>query len=174
MILASPYTQTFWNEYQINQYRSDYHIVFDNVITGNLDIDRLALSLHQLIDHYILLNSHLVFNQGRLFWQKNNTIVPLIELNNGQKVIEKFIEQPFFLDKGSLYRFGIVSLDHNQYRFIAILHHALIDGSHMDDFIALVTHGYNNSSAPKANAEDQISILNATHQKQHHYVAALN
>ena len=174
MILASPYTQIFWNEYQINQLRSDYHIVFDNVITGKLDIDRLALSLHQLIDHYILLNSHLVFNQGRLFWQQNNTIVPLIELNNDQKVIEKFIDQPFFLDKGPLYRFGIVSLDHNQYRFIAIFHHALIDGTHIDRFITLVTDGYNNSSVPKANVEDQISILNATHQKQHDYVAALN
>ena len=173
MILASPYTQIFWNEYQINQHRSDYHIVFDNVI-GKLDIDRLALSLHQLIEHYILLNSHLVFNQGRLFWQQNNTIVPLIELNNEQKVIEKFIDQPFFLDKGPLYRFGIVSLDHNQYRFIAIFHHALIDGTHIDRFITLVTHGYNNSSVPKANVEDQISILNAIHQKQHDYVAALN
>ena len=173
MILASPYTQIFWNEYQINQHRFDYNLVFDNFIEGALDIALLSASLNKLVGDYILLDSHLVCNKGSLFWQKNDSITPLIHLDNDEQVIQKFVQQPFCLDKGPLYRFGFLPLTHNQYRFVMVLHHALMDGGHVDHFIALVCEGYNNPSISKSNLEAQISALNAMHQKQHHYVNAL-
>ena len=173
MILASPYTQIFWNEYQINQHRFDYNLVFDNFIEGALDIALLSASLNQLIADYILLDSHLACNKGSLFWQKNDSITPLTHLDNDQQAIQKFVQQPFSLDKGPLYRFGVLPLSHNQYRLVMVLHHALMDGGHVDHFTALVCEGYNNPSISTAHLEAQVSALKAMHQKQHHYVDAL-
>ena len=111
MTISSPYTQLFWNEYQINPDRCDYNIVFDNTISGLLDINKLSSCLSRMVNDYVLLNSHLCFDQGHLYWKKNDVIIPLTCIDNHPKTIAEFISKTFHLEKGPLYRFGIVLLD---------------------------------------------------------------
>ena len=171
MILASPYTQLFWNEYQKDKNRYDYNLVFDNCLSGCLDSERLSSCLDKLVNDYTLLNSHLSLDQGDLYWKQNDSIISLTNISNNAKAITQFIDRPFHLDKEPLYRFGIVSVDKDKHRFIVVMHHALLDGNHFDQFVALLSEYYNNALPPKT--DDNPSHLNDVHQKQHNEISCL-
>ena len=68
---VSPYTKLFWNEYQLNPQRSDYNIIFDQRITGNLNVDKLSSCLEELISDHCILDSHINEVDNNLYWQKN-------------------------------------------------------------------------------------------------------
>ena len=47
-IPLSPYSKSFWIEYQINPKRSDYNMVLDQTLSGDLDISRLRQIMEPL------------------------------------------------------------------------------------------------------------------------------
>ena len=142
-IIASPYTRLFWNEYLLDPTRHDYNIVFDQTITGPLDIERLSRALTQLVSDHLLINSHLIEINEHLYWQTNESIEPLQVFEDTQSEND-FVKQPFQLDEGPLYRFGLFKHPNqaNTYDLIIVLHHALIDGTKHNAFIHLVSNYY--------------------------------
>jgi len=171
LILASPYIHLFWSEYQINPSRCDYNIVFDYDISGALNVDLLNDSLQRLVSDKVLINSHLEYIENKLFWKKNNKIISLENLKNNNFCIKSFVEKPFIIDKNPLYRFALVNCGSNCYRFIIVLHHALIDANQFNDFIDLISDYYNQVSIPVY--EDSIKNLSETHQLQVNYIDSL-
>jgi amino acid adenylation domain-containing protein/non-ribosomal peptide synthase protein (TIGR01720 family) len=162
LIKTSPYTKLFWVEYQLDPSRNDYNIVFDQTISGNLDIDRLKKALNHLVKDHLLLNSHLVAdNEGELYWQENNSVNDLQLFDRGQNQ-KAFIEEPFDLENGSLYRFGLFELGENKYDVIMVLHHAVIDGNSVLEFIDLVSRYYNgyNETINLIDQKTQLANLN--------------
>jgi amino acid adenylation domain-containing protein/thioester reductase-like protein len=141
LIKASPYTRFFWTEYQLNSRRNDYNIVFDQRISGNLDIKKLSESLEMVVIYLPLFDSHLISINDILYWEKNlaTSKLEFFENTNDEK---EFAEKSFNLKTGPLYRFGIFKISENKYNFIIVLHHAIIDSSSFDKFLYLISIFY--------------------------------
>lgn len=147
LIEASPYTKLFWIEYQIDPSRHDYNIVFDQTISGPLDVKQLEKSLQCFVGDHLLVNSHLIENERGLFWEQNPNIAVLEYFRSG-KTQTKFVANPFQLETGPLYRFGLFKGARNTYDFIAVFHHAVLDGNDFDAFINSLSTYYNNVQTP--------------------------
>ncbi|WP_242438572.1 condensation domain-containing protein [Coxiella burnetii] len=135
-IVASPYVQAFWIEYQRNPLRYDYNMVADQTVIGDLDIEQLRQAGIRCVKEHVLLNSHLVEQNGQLYWEENTEIYPL-EIYDGDEKELEFVLRPFDLEKGPLYRFGIFKRGLKTFDWIGIFHHALIDGRDYPDFVKL-------------------------------------
>ncbi|EET20108.1 conserved hypothetical protein, partial [Francisella philomiragia subsp. philomiragia ATCC 25015] len=142
MIIANNYTRLFWNEYQIDPSRSDYNIIFDQTISGDLDIARLSNALTRVIKNNVILNSHLVEIESKLYWQQNQIIKELEVFDNTDNQYD-YVSKAFLLDTDPLYRFGLFKRGDGKYDLIMVLHHAIIDGSVFDEFITTVGDYYN-------------------------------
>lgn len=81
--LLSPYSKIFYNEWKVDKNRSDYNIVFDQTLEGELNTKKLEQTIVRFISDYLLFNSHVVENQeGNLCWGKNDRIFKLEYLRN--------------------------------------------------------------------------------------------
>ena len=156
-VKLSPYHKTFYYEWIINPKRTDYHIVIDQIVTGNLDIKRLETALEQLIIEFTLMNSHIVNENDELYWIKNDKINNLIyiETNNYDNQLHKYIEEPFDLEKGPLYRFYLFKNGLENYRLLIIGHHIIFDGSSGLEFYNTVTNFYNNKIISNIDSIDE-------------------
>ncbi|MBX9599012.1 MAG: AMP-binding protein [Burkholderiales bacterium] len=163
-IKASPYTRLFWTEYQLNPQRNDYNIVFDQHIVGDLDVLRLKEVLYSLVSKHILLNSHLFEEDDELYWRYNSSVCELEIFENNQNE-QDFIEKPFNLETGALYRFGLFKLAENDYDLILVFHHALIDGNSFEELIALISSNYANNDSIFDALETQADKISALQQE---------
>ncbi|MDD9335736.1 MAG: hypothetical protein PV347_06995 [Rickettsiaceae bacterium] len=104
-VLLSPYTRIFYTEWKLDQNRSDYNIVFDQNLNGNIDILRLNNAIKRFISDYVILNSHIEDKNEELYWVKNNKIygVEFFEKKLSSKDIFAYIQKPFNLEEGPLF-----------------------------------------------------------------------
>ncbi|QIV96010.1 amino acid adenylation domain-containing protein [Allofrancisella inopinata] len=156
MIKASPYTNLFWNEFQLDPDRSDYNIVFDQRISGSLDIENLNLSLQKLISEHFILNSHLVQKDEDIFWEENEFINEL-EIYGYSDIdrIKEWVSKPFNIEKEPLYRFGLFKVSKNEYDLVLVFHHVLIGGNLFDEVIDKISKYYNSNNSKSFFIEDQ-------------------
>ena len=130
-LILSPYSRIFYNEWKLDPNRSDYNIVFDQEFEGQIDIVKLNYAIKQLITDYVICNSHITEDNEELYWVKNNEVSGLEYFKHKltKSDILSYVQRPFDLEIGPLYRFGLIKNSNNRYRFIAVLHHIIIDGS---------------------------------------------
>lgn len=147
-ILISPYSRTFYNEWKINPKRSDYNIVFDQNLEGSLDLERLNRAFKRFVSDHIILNSYIENQDEELYWVPNKTIYGLEYCKEPlkSKDLLTFIASPFDLENGPLYRLKIVKLSPRLYRLVIVLHHIVIDGLSVDQFIQELSSYYNDES----------------------------
>lgn len=139
----SAYHKIFYYEWKINPFSSNYHIVFDQILSCQLDIEKLQNALNRFIADHLLLNSHVENIENELYWIRNETIEPLVCIQKlSSKKLYSNIAAPFDLEKGPLYRFKLIR-EKESYRFIIILHHIIIDGNAFDDFLSETSNYYN-------------------------------
>jgi len=143
---ASPYTQLFWIEYCLDPSRTDYNLVFDQTIHGELSRTQLSLALCNMIQDHILFNSHLIEEDSQLFWQTNAEIALLEEMDDTEDNRLSFVNKPFHLTEGPLYRFGLFKKNQQESRFIVVVHHALMDGRAFVAFTDLVSQYYHHTA----------------------------
>ena len=161
-IKASPYTSLFFIEYQLSTTRNDYHIVFDQVIKGELDTTKLQKGLTRFIQEHIIFNSHLIEKEDGLYWEKNQKIYPL-EIFNTTENQASFIKKPFDLTQGPLYRFGLFKVNELKYEIILVLHHAIIDGRNYNNFLERISNYYNNDKFTVGSSQTQIRNITLTY-----------
>lgn len=161
----SPYHKIFYYEWMLDPLSSKYNIVFDQNLSASLDGKRLQNALHRLISDYLILNSHVVHIDDKLSWVVNNEIIELeiFEAPCSQEQIFNYVSAPFEIESNALYRFAIFTESDGSYRFIAVLHHLLIDGNSFDAFINEISNYYN-SPAYKTNLSllEQRNLLEST------------
>ncbi|MEM9244002.1 MAG: condensation domain-containing protein, partial [Pseudomonadota bacterium] len=150
----SPYTRLFWTEYQLDPLRADYNIVFDQTITGGLDLVQLNRAVHKFVHDHILMNSHLIEEGEKLYWIKNASILEL-QIFNSCKGQADFVKQPFRLEQGPLYRFGVFKKSEQVHIFIIVFHHVLIDGLSFDYFIDQFSRYYNGMAVQKIRDQEK-------------------
>src|SRR3990167_790879 len=96
-IPLSPYSRIFHTEWKLDPSRTDYNIVFDNDIEGNINIALLNTAIKRIITDYIILNSHVREQLESLFWVQNENIGELEYFKNklSDKDIISYIQKPF-------------------------------------------------------------------------------
>jgi len=152
-IKASPYTYLFFNEFKLDPLRTDYNIVFHQVIFGLLDIDKLNRTLCRLVKENILFGCHLIEIDKILYWTPNQDECRLAIFDAKNKDV--FVDEPFDLTSGPLYRFGLFKFNDTHYELILVIHHALIDGRDYDEFLYWIESQYNNEKMTSCDVKIQ-------------------
>ncbi|WP_186648487.1 non-ribosomal peptide synthetase [Fluviispira vulneris] len=126
----TPYQKTFYIEWKLNPNRSDYHMINDHNLIGNISIDRLNNALKKMVNELLIFNSHIEEIENEYFWIKNEKTIELIYFDNSYNIdeIKNFIEKPFNLENGPLFRYGLFKINSSTHRFIFVIHHAIVDG----------------------------------------------
>ncbi|MEE4410184.1 MULTISPECIES: non-ribosomal peptide synthetase [unclassified Serratia (in: enterobacteria)] len=156
VIFASPYTQTFWNEYVLNPQSCEYNLVLDQTIEGDLDINRLRVAVEELSRNYLLFHHVLDDKYPQLRWVKTTKNITL-EIIAADCDVSTLINTPFDLREGPLCRFYLMELAPQRYNFITVVHHVLIDGLAGQEFYNIISTYYNNPKAtelPAGNIDD--------------------
>ncbi|HLX53193.1 MAG TPA: condensation domain-containing protein, partial [Aquella sp.] len=146
-IRLSPYHEIFYNEWKLDPSSSKYNIVFDQIISSELDITCLKTALNKFISEYLLFNSHVLEIDGEPYWVKNSDKNQLELFNDSYTYsqIFKYVSQPFYLNSGPLYRFAVFKEGNGNYRLVFVLHHLIIDGNGFDTFISHISSYYNST-----------------------------
>ncbi|MHB9147483.1 MAG: condensation domain-containing protein, partial [Candidatus Amoebophilus sp.] len=146
-LLLAPYSKIHYYKWKLEHHRSDYYLVIDQELSGNLDIPRLAQAAQRFIIDHVLFNSHVAEQEGNLYWVENPKVAELAhfeELTDNSAIITH-IQQPFNLAQGPLYRFSLIKKGDNLYRFIVVLHRILLDQSDISYFIQAFSKYYNDA-----------------------------
>jgi hypothetical protein len=144
--LLSPYGKIFYRGWETDPGRSDYNIIYDQDLLGELDITKLAQATTRFIAEHVILHSHIETQGGELRWVQNTQVADLEYFANDLSDKESFayLQKPFDLTQGPLYRFALIKRSYNTYRFIIILHHLVVDGSSADYVVEELSKYYNN------------------------------
>ncbi len=157
MIKASPYVSLFYREWLLDPERTDYHLVFDQSISGVLDLKALEKSLDYFLSQHVLFRSHLIeknadssdssnsAGSANLYWQENqkNSALELYDFSKLEEMIKTYLFSPFDLEKGPLYRFCVFSsTDQQEHRLFLIIHHVLLSGLLFKPFIQTISQIY--------------------------------
>ncbi len=172
-IPLSPYSKVFWVEHQLDPLRIDYHMLFDHELVGNVDIEQLDHALQRYFQDHVLLNSHIVSLSGDLFWELNEHVFPMSFFDTLDQ-LENFIQQPFDLEQGPLYRYGLMKTVEESYRLVIVLHHVVIDGRAVDALMSQCSRYYNTSPIPSVSLKAQHQSIVQTNQAYQHQVDALD
>lgn len=164
-IKLSPYHKIFYNEWKLAPSSNKYNIVFDQTISNTLDLYRLKTALNKFIAEHLLLNSHVIEIDDEPYWVKNHDISQLEFFNNvyTNTQIFTYVSHPFNLNTEPLYRFAVFKDANDNYRFVAVLHHLIIDGNYFDTFISNISNYYNSTEySSKISLSEQLKLNIAT------------
>lgn len=127
----TPYQSIFYREWLQNPLRSDYNVVMDNIVVGELNCERKKETLLKL------LNEHLIFrftveNRESSFYEKKKDETKEIIIyhphNLSNDEIKEIISEPFNLEKDIFFRLHIIKLREQKYRIICVLPPWVSDG----------------------------------------------
>ncbi|WP_370901397.1 amino acid adenylation domain-containing protein, partial [Chryseobacterium gossypii] len=150
LMKLTPYQSIFFNEWMLNPSRSDYNIIFDQSMSGFIDIQRLNKSLVRFVNDHLLLNSNVSAQSGELYWKRrpllseNDQILTFIPQEPSPEEVLKLALQPFDLEKEQLARFYAIQLKNGGYRIIHIFSHILVDGLSANSIYTELSTYYNN------------------------------
>ena len=115
-ILLSPYINVFYTKWKLAPNRSDHNVVFSQEFEDEIDILKLNKAIKRFISDYVILNSHIKKQNEELYWVKNHKVYELEYLKS--KLIDKdillYVQKPFNLESGPLYRFGLIKNHNNK------------------------------------------------------------
>lgn len=163
-IKLSPYAKTFYNEWLLAPDSRRYNLAIDQTFYGNLDVEKLRTALKKYVSDHLLLNSHVQDINGEPYWVINDHIDEL-EYSDSPVVSSEllnYVGRSFDLYYGPLYRFKLIRVDGDTYRFIAVMHHLLMDGSALLDtgvFEAISKYYNDGKYAAKYSIDDQIKLI---------------
>jgi hypothetical protein len=148
LISLSPYSRQYyyqWKEFPNNIHN---HILSDQYLNGSFDINLFVQSMKRLVEDSLILNSHVDDSANGLVWAKNPSVCSVDYfsevLNNGELLT--YISKPFHMERGPLYRFGVIRYSDNKHRLLLIFHHAILNGLAAYNLQHEITNYYNNQN----------------------------
>lgn len=164
LIKLSPYHEIFYNEWKLNPQRSDYSIVFDNEMQGELDPVRLDQALCRLSADYFLLQSSVKEIGGIYYWvTRPNKHIKLdyFDMPLSDHQLLAYVNTPFDLTADALLRVALVKLADKHFRFVIVMHHLIMDGAKADFMTEAIPRYYNDETYRfKISIEEQCRRLN--------------
>ncbi len=130
----TPYQRIFYNEWLLNPLSSDYNLVIDNVLTGDLDIDRHNKSLIRFVNENLLISSNVAEKDGKLYWAQRtpiadtDTLIKYYPDGLSEEELLADVVKPFDLENELLVRFYVIKQGAQSFRCIYIFQHILGDG----------------------------------------------
>jgi surfactin family lipopeptide synthetase A len=162
-IRLSPHHKIFYLEWLIMPENAYYNMLIDQMIYGNLDVERLKGAIRRYVSDHVLINSHVKLIGDEPYWVKNSNIDSLdySSLPATDSEILDFVNKSFNLYNGTLYRFKLIRLCDNQYRLITVFHHLVIDAlSGNDGFMRALSNYYNDKNyTTKYSINSQIDLI---------------
>ncbi|MFL9919753.1 amino acid adenylation domain-containing protein [Paraburkholderia fungorum] len=158
-IKCSPYSLLFWNEFKMSPESCSYNIVVDQTIIGPLDIPHLENAIDGFIADHILFDSHLLDEDGQIYWVKNHRSGRL-NYFSGIDEQQQFIRQTFDVEHGPLYRFALFETGKDEYELIIVLHHLIIDGPSLNQFLHGIEARYNRTATSRPLEAKEIADIN--------------
>lgn len=146
----SPYSVVFYHEWKLNSQRSDYNIVFDQTVSGELDRKQLSFALNQMIQDYFLLHSKVEEEDEKYCWHPVSNLTLELDYFStppSETVLLHYVQKPFDLRSPPFLRCALIEVKKNHFRLIMVLHHILIDGGKCDFFIDRLSQYYNQDHA---------------------------
>ena len=146
MIKLSPYHEMFYNEWKLSPARSDYNIVFDNDLSGEIEVDRLDKAVKRLFESYFLLHSGIVEKDNGCYWvaKKSSSItVDFFDSRRSETELLAYVTAPFDLATGPFFRICLIKLTDAHFRLIIVCHHIIMDGGKIDFIFEQIPRYYN-------------------------------
>jgi amino acid adenylation domain-containing protein/non-ribosomal peptide synthase protein (TIGR01720 family) len=146
-ISLTPYQLIFYYEWLQNPQRSDYNIVIDNDISGEIDLDRFNDSFKKIANEHFILR-HNVSNQAEgIYWRPRepaDEIVVYHPKKLSDQQIYELISAPFDLERDRFMRVHLIKLEEKSYRMIFIFPHIVVDGVSTEEIWRKFRQNYNN------------------------------
>jgi len=149
--ILTDYQATFYNEWLQDPTRTDYNMVNDFLLSGQIDAEQLNSGLIRFVSEHLLFNSN-VINDGKvLMWRQRNPIrystqlVSVYEFQLSNEDMLKIVSEPFDLEHDLLVRYILIKQDNGDFRFINIQPHILVDGLSGDELINEFSKYYNSA-----------------------------
>ena len=148
LISLSPYSRQYYYQWKDFPNNIHNHILSDQYLNGSFDIDLFFQSMKRLVQDSLILNSHVEDSENGLVWAKNRSVCTVDYfsdvLNNGELLT--YISKPFHMERGPLYRFGVIRYSHNKHRLLLIFHHAILNGLAAYNLQNEISNYYNNQN----------------------------
>ena len=159
------YQALFYNEWLLNPTRTDYNMVLDLLLEGEIDKKRLNDSLIRFVNDHLLYNSNVTNNDGTLKWKlrskidQSTQLISVYESQIAEDEILKIVTEPFDLEHDLLVKFILIKNGNNNYRFINIQPHILVDGLSGDELIKQLSEYYNTYNYKHPQSIEQQAVL---------------
>lgn len=130
-VKLTPYQLIFYYEWLQNPLRSDYSIVIDNNVEGDIDFNKVNQSFLAVANEHFILSHSICDQDDEIYWKprkpaKSIAIYHPTPLSDQE--IYNIISAPFDLENDLYMRVHLIRLSDKKYRMIFILHHIVVDG----------------------------------------------
>jgi hypothetical protein len=145
----TPFQETFYYEWAIDNGRSDYNIVDERLFERDISVERLNSALIRMANDYYVFRSNVGAEGERLFWKIREAVPDTARLLRvfdsppSETELLSLALAPFNLEKELLFRFFAIRQPDGRTRFIMVMHHILIDGTKAHEIYEEVCNYYN-------------------------------
>ncbi|WP_392563802.1 amino acid adenylation domain-containing protein [Orbus wheelerorum] len=147
-IKLTPYQLMFYYEWRVNPLRTDYNLVADNTLTGNIDEQRFMDCFKKVFNEHFIFRHNIIDQSPDICWTLRplalaSDIITYYDHPLSDEEMRNLTLQPFDLEKDLLGRVHLFKLAENQYRFILIIHHIAVDGISVEELWSKLRSYYN-------------------------------
>ncbi|WP_292010118.1 non-ribosomal peptide synthetase [Chryseobacterium sp.] len=162
-IPLTPYQSTFYKEWLLNPVCSEYNIVMDSVVSGNLIPQRAIAAVRKLFEQNFIFAYKVVNEEKGFFWKKRDIEeFEKVGIYHNEKLTDKelyeIVSRPFDLEKDVLFRLDIINLGEDRYRIIIVMHHLVVDGVSTHEIYTQWIEIYNKGFFEAESLEEQVVL----------------
>ncbi|MFV8928023.1 condensation domain-containing protein [Serratia fonticola] len=171
-ITLTPYQTIFYYEWLQDPDRSDYNMVIDNTIVGEIDKKKYNDSFEQLLNEHFITRHNIDDGPDGAFWVPREPVFNLVTYHDTPLTDEEIyalVSAPFDLRNGPLVRIHLISLGAERYRTLFIFHHIVVDGISTEEIWDKWRKRYNGIDYQVPSLQEQ----GAMHQQLCHNFATL-
>lgn len=131
LITLTPYQTIFYHEWLQDPDRSDYNIVTDITLEGEIDRQKYGASFEQMLNEHFITRHNIDEGPDGAFWVPREPVYNLITYHDTPLTDEEIfdlVSAPFDLRHGPLVRVHLITLGAERYRSLIVFHHIVIDG----------------------------------------------
>ncbi|MFD1260465.1 non-ribosomal peptide synthetase [Entomomonas asaccharolytica] len=145
-IKLTPYQSIFYYEWLSNPLRSDYNIVIDNTVLGEVDVKKFTASFNKIFNEHFITR-HTISNEAEgICWIPSPPVqnsVTYYDQPLSDEELYEIVTSPFNLEKDLLARIHLIKLANEQYRLLFVFHHVVVDGISTQEIWEKIRKNYN-------------------------------
>lgn len=148
-LVLTPYQSLFYLEWLQDPNRSDYNIIMDSTVSGDIDFNRFNKALARLVNENLIFAHNVVNIGGKLTWKhriQESKVVSYYPRELSDSELYRIISRPFDLENDLLIKPILVRISDHQYRILFVFPHISIDGISTDEMYVEWANYYNDEN----------------------------